>query len=44
MPIAGFYQPIWAYDPRTLWDDLSAHLVYGLATVSAFIAGRKCEE
>ncbi len=29
LPIAGFYQPIWTYDARTLWQDLSAHLVYG---------------
>jgi hypothetical protein len=32
LPIAGFYKPIWEYDLKTLWDDLSAHLVYG-ATV-----------
>lgn len=29
LPIAGFYKPIWEYDLKTLWDDLSAHLVYG---------------
>jgi hypothetical protein len=29
MPIAGFYKPIWSYDVKTLWDDLSAHLAYG---------------
>ena len=29
LPIAGFYKPIWSYDLKTLWDDLSAHLVYG---------------
>jgi hypothetical protein len=29
LPIAGFYQPIWSYGLKTLWDDLSAHLVYG---------------
>ncbi len=42
LPFAGLYKPIWEYDPRTLWDDLSAHLVYGLATATAFrwLAGR----
>jgi hypothetical protein len=29
MPIAGFYKPIWQYDAKTLWEDLSAHLLYG---------------
>jgi hypothetical protein len=29
LPIAGFYKPIWSYEPKALWDDLSAHLVYG---------------
>ena len=36
LPIAGFYQPIWKYDPKTLWQDLSAHLVYGAAAVGTF--------
>lgn len=31
LPVAGVYKPIWAYDPKTLWEDLSAHLVYGAA-------------
>lgn len=35
LPVAGFYKPIWAYDLKTLWDDLSAHLVYGSAAVAA---------
>ncbi len=35
LPIAGFYRPIWSYDLRTLWDDLSAHLVYGAASAVA---------
>ncbi len=26
---AGIYKPITAYDAKTLWKDLSAHLVYG---------------
>jgi long-chain acyl-CoA synthetase len=33
---AKLYKPIWDYDAETLWHDLSAHLVYGLATATAF--------
>jgi len=36
LPAAGLYEPIWRYDRRTLADDLSAHLVYGIATAVAF--------
>jgi hypothetical protein len=36
LPAAGLYQPIWRYDRRTLWRDLSAHLVYGLTTAAVF--------
>jgi hypothetical protein len=32
LPAAGLYEPIWKYDRKTLGDDLSAHLVYGLTT------------
>jgi hypothetical protein len=32
LPAAGLYEPIWHYDAKTLAKDLSAHLVYGLAT------------
>jgi len=35
LPAAGLYKPIWEYDAKTLADDLSAHLVYGLATATA---------
>ena len=38
LPIAGFYKPIWSYDVKTLWDDLSAHLVYGAGVAAAFWA------
>jgi hypothetical protein len=38
LPIAGFYKPIWAYDLKTLWQDLSAHLVYGAGVAAAFWA------
>jgi hypothetical protein len=39
---AKLYKPIWEYDAETLWKDLSAHLVYGLATATTFrvLAGR----
>jgi hypothetical protein len=33
---AKLYQPMWEYDAETLWQDLSAHLVYGLATATTF--------
>jgi hypothetical protein len=36
LPAAGLYEPIWKYDVKTLTDDLSAHLVYGLVTATAF--------
>lgn len=35
LPAAGLYEPIWKYDVKTLAKDLSAHLVYGLATAAA---------
>jgi hypothetical protein len=35
LPAMGLYEPIWKYDRKTLADDLSAHLVYGLATAAA---------
>jgi hypothetical protein len=34
LPAAKLYKPIWEYDAKTLADDLSAHLVYGLATAT----------
>lgn len=33
---AGLYKPMWEYDAKTLWEDLSAHLLYGLATGVAY--------
>ena len=36
LPTAGVYKPIWEYDPKTLWKDLSAHLVYGVGTATTF--------
>ncbi|HEX4009710.1 MAG TPA: hypothetical protein VHX62_06865 [Solirubrobacteraceae bacterium] len=35
LPAAKLYKPIWEYDRTTLARDLSAHLVYGLATATA---------
>lgn len=35
LPLAKLYEPIWAYDRKTLANDLSAHLVYGLGTAAA---------
>lgn len=35
LPAAKLYEPIWKYDRNTLAEDLSAHLVYGLATATA---------
>jgi hypothetical protein len=36
LPAAKLYKPIWDYDRTTLAKDLSAHLVYGIATAAAF--------
>ncbi|TFW00186.1 hypothetical protein [Orlajensenia leifsoniae] len=36
LPLLKVYRPIWKYDARTLRDDLSAHLVFGLTAASAF--------
>ena len=38
LPAAKLYEPIWKYDRTTLAKDLSAHLVYGLATAAALRA------
>ena len=35
LPAAKLYEPIWKYDAKTLANDLTAHLVYGLATATA---------
>lgn len=34
LPAAKLYKPIWEYDTTTLAKDLSAHLLYGLATAT----------
>jgi hypothetical protein len=36
LPQAGVYKPIWEYDPKTLWKDLSAHLAFGTGTAATF--------
>lgn len=33
---AGIYEPMWEYDLKTLWKDLSAHLAFGLTTGIAY--------
>ena len=38
LPAAKLYEPIWDYDAKTLVNDLSAHLVYGLATAATLRA------
>ena len=38
LPATKLYKPIWEYDAKTLAKDLSAHLVYGLATATALRA------
>ena len=41
LPAAKLYEPIWKYDVKTLANDLSAHLVYGLTTAAAYLPERK---
>jgi hypothetical protein len=36
LPIAGFYKPIWSYDLKTLWQDLTAHLAYAAGAALTF--------
>ncbi|MEA2973099.1 MAG: hypothetical protein QOG82_1557 [Actinomycetota bacterium] len=38
LPLAKLYRPIWEYDAKTLANDYSAHLVYGVTTALAFRA------
>jgi hypothetical protein len=38
LPAMKLYEPIWKYDVKTLANDLSAHLVYGLATAAGMQA------
>jgi hypothetical protein len=35
LPALKLYKPIWEYDAKTLANDLSGHLVYGLGTAGA---------
>jgi len=43
LPKLGVYKPITEYDAKTLWKDLSAHLVFGAAVAStlALLSGRR---
>jgi hypothetical protein len=36
LPLAKLYKPLWEYDGRTVWEDYSAHLVFGVATAATF--------
>jgi hypothetical protein len=38
LPKLGVYKPITEYDAKTLWKDLSAHLVFGSAVGAATLA------
>jgi hypothetical protein len=38
LPLLDIYRPIWTYDVKTLWQDLSAHLVFGTVTDGALRA------
>ncbi len=38
LPKLGIYKPITEYDPKTLWKDFSAHLVFGSAMGVATLA------
>lgn len=43
LPLLEVYKPIWEYEPRVLRDDLTAHLVFGLATTAAMrLLGAGC--
>jgi uncharacterized membrane protein YagU involved in acid resistance len=35
---AKLYKPMWEYDAKTNWEDLSAHIVYGVTTAATFAA------
>ena len=37
----GIYDPVWEYDAATLWQDVSAHLVFGATTGIALWALRR---
>lgn len=43
LPPTGIYQPIGHYDARTLWQDASAHLAFGVGVAAVFklLAGRR---
>jgi hypothetical protein len=36
LPLMKLYKPAWRYPVRTLADDLTAHLAYGVATAATF--------
>ncbi len=36
LPLAKVYKPIWEYDSKSLLEDLSAHVVFGVGAATAF--------
>ena len=42
LPTIDVYKPIWEYEPSVLWQDLNAHLLFGVTTATALrvLAGR----
>lgn len=44
LPLMKLYEPIWKYDRKTLANDLSAHLVYGLGTAATMQALSRAEQ
>jgi len=42
LPFTKIYKPIWDYDAKTLADDLSAHLVYGMTIGTVLAVATKC--
>ena len=44
LPKLGVYKPITEYDSKTLWKDLSAHLVFGSALGAATLAASGVRE
>ncbi|MEU4301223.1 hypothetical protein ACIG0C_15140 [Kitasatospora aureofaciens] len=41
LPIAGLHKPIWTYDAKTLGDDLTAHLAYGVVHEQRFLVAEQ---
>ena len=44
LPASGLYEAIWKYEGKVLAEDLSGHLVYGVATSTVFLVLRFAAE